>query len=308
MARKLFLIIAIFLVIGQLVGQASADEGAMLSELSDMQDGPDDLAYELHSQVKRGARREKLKQGWEKAKPVLKKIGKVPTLNPPHQQQPQQETQAKLICMCSLQLVCVRARVTMTLAELLSLCALCMIPVTGWDAPWFCHGHDCPEFTVVQTYEDFEERLYSASHWLTVELSSASIEEVKKALHSLYDYTRGENADNEDVELLWPSLIQVEEDGDAKRGSVSWPVPAGTHLPKPNDATIRETDMPASRVYVRAFSGLASEADGYENLAKLRASVEVAGKTFVPHRFVAAGYDPPLRLINRHNEIWIFAE
>ena len=53
---------------------------------------------------------------------------------------------------------------------------------------------------------------------------------------------------------------------------------------------------------------MASEADARENLEKLKESIEAAGKSFVPDRFVAAGYDPPLRLVNRHNEIWVFAD
>ena len=55
----------------------------------------------------------------------------------------------------------------------------------------------------------------------------------------------------EHVTLPWPVIISVEGGGDEKHGSVSWPVSVGTHLPKPNDATIRETDMPGATVYVR---------------------------------------------------------
>lgn len=53
---------------------------------------------------------------------------------------------------------------------------------------------------------------------------------------------------------------------------------------------------------------MASKADGYANLDQLKASLKAAGKSFNPDRFVAAGYDPPVRLINRHNEVWVFAE
>ncbi|XP_031435381.1 heme-binding protein 2-like [Clupea harengus] len=183
-----------------------------------------------------------------------------------------------------------------------------MVSVQGWEAPWFCQGDDGPQFTVVHTYEGFEERFYNASHWITVDVAITTKEKVKKALWKLYYYTKGANEEKKNVILPWPSILSVEGEGDENHGSVSWPVPVGTHLPKPNDAKIRETDMPAATVYIRSFGGVASEADARENLEKLKESIEAAGKSFVPDRFVAAGYDPPLRLVNRHNEIWVFAD
>ncbi|XP_063047111.1 heme-binding protein soul2 [Engraulis encrasicolus] len=203
---------------------------------------------------------------------------------------------------------------TMALPDLLALCVLCLIPVAAWKAPSFCHETNCPEYTVIHTYPDFEERLYRPSHWLTVDVSKVDMEEVKTAMFTLYYYTKGENKDKADVKLPWPSTIQVEEEGEGdeqqkqKHGSVSWPIPSGTHLPKANAHAIKETHLPAVRVYVRSFGGVASEKSGTEEVTKLRASVKAMGMTFVPNRFVAAGYDSPLNLINRHNEVWVFAE
>lgn len=196
----------------------------------------------------------------------------------------------------------------MPLQGLTALCLVCLAGVSAWQAPWFCHGDDCPEFSVLDTNEDFEERFYKASHWITSDVASTDKEEATKALWKLYHYTKGENEENANVDLPWPAIFLVEEEGDEKHVSVSWPVPPGTHLPKPNDPTIRETHLPAGTVYVRSFSGMASEADGYANVDKLKASLKAAGKSFNPDRFVAAGYDPPVRLINRHNEVWVFAE
>ncbi|XP_041921885.1 heme-binding protein 1-like [Alosa sapidissima] len=196
----------------------------------------------------------------------------------------------------------------MTFQGLLAVWTLCLVCVRGWDAPWFCHGYDCPEFTDIHTNEDFEERFYNASHWITIDVAIPNKEEVKKALWTLYYYSKGENEEKANVDLPWPRIILVEGDGDEKHGSVSWPVPPETHLPKPNDATIKETDIPAGTVYVRSFGGVASEADAYDNVDQLKASLEAAGKSFNPDRFVAAGYDPLIRLFNRHNEVWLFAD
>ncbi|XP_063047381.1 uncharacterized protein LOC134441123 [Engraulis encrasicolus] len=205
----------------------------------------------------------------------------------------------------------------MTLPELLGLCVLCLVPVASREAPSFCHEADCPEYTVIHTYPDFEERLYKPSHWLTVDIPEVNMEPVinangeiivisdlKRAFFTLYDYTKGENEEKAEVELPWPSIVQVEEEGDERHGSASRLVPPGTHLPKANADTIEETHLPAIRVYVRSFIGGESDV-GYEELSKLRASVTAMGKNFVPHRFVAASYDRPWDLINRRSEMCI---
>ncbi|XP_028845581.1 heme-binding protein soul2 [Denticeps clupeoides] len=179
-------------------------------------------------------------------------------------------------------------------------------PAAGWEIPSFCHGYDCPEFTLVQQYEGFEERFYNASHWITVDIPSMTENDVKNGCWTLHHYTKGKNDRNEDIQLPWPVIISVQE-GTMTQVSVSMPVPPSTDLPKPDDESIRETNMPAGRVYVRTFTGVASLDDGFDNRNKLKASLEAAGKQFVQYKFVAAGYDSPWTLINRHNEIWIYA-
>ncbi|KAL0178001.1 hypothetical protein M9458_026895, partial [Cirrhinus mrigala] len=73
-------------------------------------------------------------------------------------------------------------------------------------------------------------------------------------------------------------------------------------IPEPNDKTIRKTVKPGGTVYVRSFSGIASDKDAFENVQQLRNDLRTAGKQFVESRFDAAGYDAPWDLINRHNE------
>lgn len=57
----------------------------------------------------------------------------------------------------------------------------------------------------------------------------------------------------------------------------------------------------------RVFDGIASEADALENVKKLKEDLQAAKKQFDGTMFEAAGYDAPWILINRHNEVWIYA-
>lgn len=57
----------------------------------------------------------------------------------------------------------------------------------------------------------------------------------------------------------------------------------------------------------RVFGGFTSEADAYENVKELKKDLQAAGKLFDGTRFEAAGYDAPWNLVNRHNEVWLYA-
>lgn len=61
-------------------------------------------------------------------------------------------------------------------------------------------------------------------------------------------------------------------------------------------------------ISIREFGGIASEADALENMETLKEDLQAAGKPFDDTRFEAVGYDGPLVFINRHNEIWIYAD
>ncbi|PWS21894.1 hypothetical protein DKP78_21215, partial [Enterococcus faecium] len=55
MAQKLFVVIVVFLVVGALIGQSSAEDGVVLSELSNAPaEALEDVAHEGHLRVKRG--------------------------------------------------------------------------------------------------------------------------------------------------------------------------------------------------------------------------------------------------------------
>ncbi|KAI5107980.1 heme-binding protein soul2 precursor [Silurus meridionalis] len=178
-----------------------------------------------------------------------------------------------------------------------------------WEAPWFCHDYICPAYTVVNTYESFEERLYEASQWITTDISSTKGSDVQEGFWKLYDFMQGENKEGMKITMTRPVLVSVlegVENGDSQV-SVSFFISADIVLPEPNDETIKYKNLPSATVYVRVFDGFASEVNGLENVDKLKKDVQAAGKLFDKTRFEGAGYDSPWTLINRHNEVWIYA-
>ncbi|XP_030628297.1 heme-binding protein soul2 [Chanos chanos] len=197
--------------------------------------------------------------------------------------------------------------------KMFGLAVVCLIVAVSlpngdcWENPSFCRGYPCPVYTLVNNYEGFEERLYSASRWITIDVQSTKEEDLRAGFWKLYYFTQGENKDNTMVDLTRPALVSVDEAGSERQVTVSMYITADTHLPEPIDESIRVTERPECTCYVRTFGGMAKEAEAFENLRKLQEDLRAAGKTFDDTRFDAAGYDSPWILINRHNEIWVHA-
>ncbi|XP_036429349.1 heme-binding protein soul2 [Colossoma macropomum] len=197
-----------------------------------------------------------------------------------------------------------------TLPVALCLLSVVLLPLGEcWEAPLFCHGYECPEFTVVNTYESFEERVYTSSRWITTDIASISNSDVAAGLWKLYEYTQGENTEKRVLPTTRPGLVSVNEAGEngQRQVSVSFYVAPDTVLPQPNDGTIKEITRPGGTIYVRVFSGVASESDAIENKNKLKEDLQTAGKLFDENMFDGAGYESMLILIDRHNEVWIHA-
>ncbi|KAJ8014121.1 hypothetical protein DPEC_G00036970 [Dallia pectoralis] len=180
----------------------------------------------------------------------------------------------------------------------------------GWDAPSFCRGFECPEYTVVFQNDDFEERAYNASRWMTIDIASDSESDLKSGFTSLWHYTQGDNQARETLNTrTWPALISTTGPMNGGQGSVSVSFLAAANnaiLPTPNEP-IRAETQPASTIYVRSFSDNPSIFVVQTNLNMLRNSLALAGRTFNFNRFSVAAYESPWSLIGRHDEIWIYA-
>ncbi|XP_051503626.1 heme-binding protein 2-like [Myxocyprinus asiaticus] len=193
--------------------------------------------------------------------------------------------------------------------------ALCLLVVLiffqcagCWEAPWFCHGRECPKYTVVHEYEGFEERVYDTSHWITTDVASIKREDLNVGFWKLYYFNQGENKENKEIPMTRPVVVSVKEADSMGERQVSVSVfQPDTIIPEPNDETIKKIVIPGRTVYVRSFGGIASDVDAIDNVQKLKADLKVAGKQFNENKFDVAGYDAPWDLINRHNEVWVQA-
>ncbi|KAI4812907.1 hypothetical protein KUCAC02_024269 [Chaenocephalus aceratus] len=174
---------------------------------------------------------------------------------------------------------------------------LILVPFCGgqdeWEAPEYCRGSPCPQFTVVNKTTDFEERVYVATAWITTKIPNLTAYDLIAASARLKSVAGHFDA--------WPVLVNVTN---GKEYSLSWFVPPYMNIPEITDPSVQLEIRPEVNVYVRVFRGTPSIDQGKLNANELCKSLRKAGKTFSTERYAGAAYESYFALTH-HNEVWI---
>ncbi|KAM9344767.1 uncharacterized protein ABDE67_013663 [Symphorus nematophorus] len=168
-----------------------------------------------------------------------------------------------------------------------------------WQAPDFCHQKKCPEFKLIKKYEDYEERLYKATEWITTKIQGTKETDAFAAHERLKEYCQARHDIPTDT---WPVVVSATADHEY---FLSWFLPPGTKKPENTDPLITLQSKPEATVYVRIFGGTPSINSGQEEANKLLHAL----KRDCPDlpSYSGAGYDL-LFSLRHHNEIWINAD
>jgi len=181
------------------------------------------------------------------------------------------------------------------------------------NAPWFCHDLDCPAFTVEDedVAPDIELRSYPAAQWVSTNITDARYDEASRSgFLKLYKYISGDNEGGKQIEMTAPIKVHVipgasPEIKDQFKVSFFVPMSLQGSAPKPNDAKVYLVDTQAGKYFVYSYPGFTYES---KVMDKLYTALEGLNKTdykYDASSFFTASYDSPIRLINRHNEVWI---
>ena len=131
----------------------------------------------------------------------------------------------------------------------------------------------------------------------------------------LFSYISGENEGNIHVNMTAPVLTRVLPGAGPNCEStfeISFFTPFGFQSvdnapPKPTNPDVYIQTIGAMNVAVNEFSGFAKSKEIIAHAAKLESDV-TADTSIEPENediWYYAGYDPPFRLSNRHNEVWV---
>ncbi|KAG1662431.1 hypothetical protein FOA52_004012 [Chlamydomonas sp. UWO 241] len=182
------------------------------------------------------------------------------------------------------------------------------------EAPWFCHGLDCPQYTVEDTEfekeDEIELRAYEAGVWMSTNVSDVKYEEATGVgFMRLFRYISGANADKAKIAMTAPvRTLLIPGDGPfcESHFKISFYVPpSAAPPPAATDPLVFVDESPPQRFYVASYSGWSAEKSVLDHAFATIGRLEAAGLAFDASVFYAAGYDSPFRLLNRHNEVWI---
>jgi len=187
------------------------------------------------------------------------------------------------------------------------------MPSETVDKPEFCHGLGCPEFKIVNTTSEYEERLYKKSNWVSTTLLGMDLDDASgKMFMRLFGYISGNNVRKEKIAMTAPVIDRIiPGQGPACENNFTMSFfmdPVVTDPPQPTEKDVFLSSLPEQRVYVKYFGGFAKKEVWLENALALGDALTKDGKKFNKDHFFSAGYDSPFKLFNRHNEIWFLAE
>ncbi|KAI8510414.1 Heme-binding protein 2 [Branchiostoma belcheri] len=170
---------------------------------------------------------------------------------------------------------------------------------------------DCPNYKVVTSTADYEERLYEAARWTSTTIPDMEHRSAASTgFRRLFKYITGHNEKNIKIPMTAPVITKVEPgDGPFCKTdfTVSFFAPYADQAegtPKPSDPEVFNNSLPEMTAYVRTFSGYAKDEDWTKQAETLAKSLDEAGKNYHKDHYYTAGYNSPFKPINRHNEVW----
>lgn len=161
-------------------------------------------------------------------------------------------------------------------------------------------------YKIVKTYDDFEIRNYEGALFTSVKLNTSDYDKTSsKGFSILAGYIFGGNEKEEKIAMTSPVAMTLEENS-----TMMFLVPkqySKENLPKPNDASIEFKEMPAKKVAAITFGGWANDEkiESYKN--KLIKALDKEGIPYTNNYFFL-GYNAPMEVINRKNEIIVELE
>lgn len=156
-------------------------------------------------------------------------------------------------------------------------------------------------YKIIKTYDNFEVRQYESSLFTSVKLKTNNYEKASnKGFSVLAGYIFGGNDKKEKIAMTSPVAMTLEENTE-----MMFLVPKKykkENLPTPNDSSINFKEMPAKKMAAITFGGWAND-EKIKNYKKKLISALNKEKISYSNNFYFLGYNAPMEVINRKNEI-----
>ncbi|XP_033127052.1 heme-binding protein 1-like [Anneissia japonica] len=172
-----------------------------------------------------------------------------------------------------------------------------------------------PKYKVVNKFtekgKEYEERQYESCRWIVTKVTGKNYKDSSgEGFIRLFKYISGENKEGNRISMTAPVVIYCQPANEdwkecADELMVGFFVPQSTkQLPTSKTDNITFRDSPAHTVFVRTFNGFAKEEDYMANAKILKSAINDSS-CYRSDFFYACGYDSPMKLVNRRNEVWL---
>jgi len=158
--------------------------------------------------------------------------------------------------------------------------------------------------------ENYEERLYPSARWACTARTQPKTESspTRSMFMNLFRYFSGDNSEKKDIDLTVPVstfVQQRENDVTYYESCLVLPAKFQAKSPKPNNPSVFLEDKPETVVLTRRSGGYFITDNAWEEeaiaLKKLLKEKEAEADFSGYYR---NGYDAPMRIFNRRNEVW----
>ncbi|XP_035516321.1 uncharacterized protein soul5l [Morone saxatilis] len=179
----------------------------------------------------------------------------------------------------------------------------------------FCtESKECLEYELVCKTDEYEVRHYSPTRWVSTDAEAYFMGVgAAMAFRRLFQYITGANEGGIQMEMTAPVLVKIPEETKMWEPAVytlNFPLPAAYQEkpPAPTNDKLYFTEMPEMDVYVRSYGGWMLSVTSRLHAHLLTKELERVRASYNHSYHYGVGYDSPLKLLNRHNEVWYVAE
>ncbi|XP_037647105.1 heme-binding protein 2 [Sebastes umbrosus] len=177
----------------------------------------------------------------------------------------------------------------------------------------FCtETKECLLFDPVCETSVFEARHYDSQTWVSTNETSICMEFASMGLfRRLFGYITGNNVDGKQIIMTAPVLIKMPKAGYFfKSYTMSFLLPAGFQgkAPQPTDTKVYIEQKPKMKVYAKSFGGWMMTGALKNQASSLATALDLVEAEYKEDFYYAVGYNSPMKVFNRHNEVWFVGE
>ncbi|XP_034749071.1 heme-binding protein 2 isoform X1 [Etheostoma cragini] len=179
----------------------------------------------------------------------------------------------------------------------------------------FCTDTEqCLLFDLICKTDNYEVRHYDSVKWVSTEENSSFMEiATMRAFKRLFNYITGANENGKKIKMTAPVLIKIFENKSFWQTgtyTLSFLLPSEeqTNPPKPSDNKVYIHHTADMKVYVQTYGGWMTSLSDKNKASSLSSALDSAGAEYNKGFHYAAGYNSPMTIFNRHNEVWFVAE